>query len=470
MADHTVLRNNAIVKNAQVAPSPPHGVVQSGALNLVQVKSIPGGPLVKEQPKSVQIVPTKEAKGAVATGGLPMVHIKNTLNGPQPDDGNDRAVVIRDTKHGPVSAGGLPMLDVKMTDAGPQIQTMPTVQEAPPHIPGAQPVLSAPRVTHQAAPVNQGYVVSRGAGPFVGPSRVARVAAPTGHAGVVRVAAPQLQAPVASVEVPLPPIPEFTTDQLMLCRHLVDKYIVDLNAVTAETAEASAEAPAKSEVAKLAEVTLAAIEDALIATAVRAEAVRLAAEAAAAAPVQTVQAAPSITPTPTVRTAAVSIAPTPSVAYNAGRVGGGAGRPQLAAGGRTQRNSTMAPRRTPRGPLPPVIVKMEGQKAVVQNQAEVAEARAALEAEGAIDGAPVAPAPKARGPLPPVIVRMEGQKAVVQNQAEIAKAKAALEAQAAADAAAAQAAIDAAAIDAAANTVEAQLVAESITEPDPTQG
>jgi hypothetical protein len=42
----------------------------------------------------------------------------------------------------------------------------------------------------------------------------------------------------------------------------------------------------------------------------------------------------------------------------------------------------MAPRRTARQgePLPPVIVKMDGQRAVVQNQDEIAEAKVTLEA------------------------------------------------------------------------------------------
>ena len=359
MSDVTLLKN-AINRNATVGATPPHGPVKTGELPLVQVKHTPGGPQVQEgQQKPVTILPPKDAEAATKTGGLPMVQVKMTQNGPQPDDGRDQPVVVKNSKHGSVAAGGLPMIQVKMDGGKPQIQTIPNVAGGPPQIPAAPPVLSAPRGARVAAPVNQGYVARS---PMPGMTQyVARAAAPArphvSHAAHVRVAAPMT----------LPPLPELTTDQLMLCRHVVGKYLADLlaAAVPDSSADPSAELPVKSDAIALAETTIAMIDDALVAVVIRAEAAEVAAKAALAPAVPAVAAA----------AATASIAPVPSVSYVAGRVGG---RPHA---GRVQRNAGMAPRRTARGPLPPVIVKMDGQRAVVQNQAEVAQAKAALEAQ-----------------------------------------------------------------------------------------
>jgi hypothetical protein len=229
-------------------------------------------------------------------------------------------------------------------------------------------VLSAPRVSRVAA--NQGYVASPTALATVqNHGYVARAAVPgTSQVRIARVAAPQ---------VALPPVPEFTTDQLMLCLHLATKYLGDLLAAeSAESAESpsesSAEAPVASEAVQLARATLATIDDTLVAMVVRAEA----AANAALAPVAVAPAMPTVAVA-----ASASIAPTPSVSHVAGRVV--AARGYSMAGSRSQRNSAMAPRRTPRSasPLPPVIVKMDGQRAVVQNQAEIAQAKAALETQ-----------------------------------------------------------------------------------------
>ena len=370
MADATMLQKNAIVRNASIGATPPHGSVKTGELPLVQVKPPPGGPQVQEgQQKPVTILPPKDAETAVKTGGLPMVKVKMTDGKPKPDDGRDERVVIRDSRHGSVSAGALPMVQVKMTDGGRQIQTLPHVQEGPPQIPAAMPALSALRPPQASPPARQGYVALP-AGPVVNQARVARVASP--H--VARVSSPQ---------VALPSMPEFSMDQLMLLRHLVDKYLGELASAevpveATEGADASAE-KAASVAAAFAVGTLATIDDMLVSTAVRAEAAANAAVAVAASPVAAI-------PVPAVPTQAVpstsSIAPAPSVAYNAGRVNA---RPFVAAGARAQRNAGMAPRRTARAPLPPVIVKMEGQQAVVQNRAEIEQAKAAVAAATAAE-------------------------------------------------------------------------------------
>ena len=372
MSDITLLKNNAIVRNASVGITPPHGPVKTGELPLVQVKMAPGGPQVQEgQQKPVTILPPKDEKSAVTTGGLPMVSVKMTQNGPQPDDGRDQSVVIKDSKHGAVATGGLPMIQVKMDGGKPQVQTVPNVAGGPPQIPAAPPVLSAPRVVRVAA--NQGYVATPTALATV-PRHgyVSRTAAPgTNPVRVTRVGVPQ---------VALPPVPEFATDQLMLCLHLADTYLKGLLAAemsSESSSETIIDAPVVSEAIQLAKATLATIDDVLVATAVRAEAAVIAAQA----PVAVVPAAPIVA-----AAASTSIAPTPSVAYTAGRVGS---RSYSMPGARSQRNAAMAPRRTPRpdSPLPPVIVKMDGQRAVVQNPAEIAQAKAALEAQPSSEAA-----------------------------------------------------------------------------------
>jgi hypothetical protein len=386
MADITLLRNNAIVRNASVGTTPPHGPLKTGELPLVQVKMGPGGPQIQEgQQKPVTILPPRDAKSAVTTGGLPMVSVKMTQNGPQLEDGRDQPVLIREGKHGAVATGGLPMIQVKMDGGKPQVQNMPHVSGAGPQIPAAPPVLSAPRVQRTALPANQGYVATPTAlatAPRHG--YVARAAVPaTSQVRIARVAAPQ---------VALPPVPEFTTDQLMLCRHLADTYLNGLLAVEVPS-EDSAEAPVVSEAIQLAKATLATIDDVLVSTAVRAEAAAIAEAAAAASPAPTI---------PTVAaSASTSIAPTPSVAHVAGRVAGRvANRSYSMPGARSQRNNGMAPRATPRagGPLPPVIVKMDGQKPQVQNQAEIAQARAALAEAQAAASVVVVPAPMPEAP------------------------------------------------------------------------
>lgn len=343
MSETTLLRSSAIVRNATIEP-PQHGPVKTGELPLVQVRMTQGGPQVQEgQQRAVQILPPKDAKAAVTTGGLPMVNVKMTQNGPQLDDGQNHPVVIRDApSRGGVATGGLPMVDVKMTPTGPQVQTQTNIQGGPPQIPAAPPALTRVAAA-PSVPPRQGYV-ARAPFPVGNQARVAPVAR------VAHIAAPQ---------VALPPVPTLTTDQLMLCRHLAEKYLAEVRAAV-EATDAPAEGVEDSAVATLAAATIAAIDDVLVAAAVQAEA------AEAPTPAAQTIAAP----------AATSIAPAPSVSYDAGRV---VSRGYVAGGVRSQRNAGMAPRRTPRSgePLPPVVVKMEGRQAVVQNRAEVEQAKAA---------------------------------------------------------------------------------------------
>jgi hypothetical protein len=338
MAETQLLRSSAIVRNATVAP-PQHGPVKTGALPLVQVRMAPGGPQIQEgQQKPVTILPPRDAASAVVTGGLPMVQVKMTQNGPQLDNGRDQPVLIRDGKMGSVNAGGLPMIQVKMDGGKPQVQTVPNVQNGPPRIPGAAPVVSAPRTAGPAVPSRQ--VVS----------------APGRHV----VAAPTRQV-TAAPQVELPPVPELSIDQLMLCRHRVHEALV-ADIAAARPTELPTELRPESDAIKFARLTVDTIDDILVATAVHAEAEALAAAAAATAP------AVAAVPRTQNFAASTSISPAPSAAYVAGRVGNVRPQQGYTAGGRTQRNSGMAPRRVARdgAPLPPVIVKMDGKRPVVQ--------------------------------------------------------------------------------------------------------
>lgn len=358
MSETTILRSSAIVRNASVGTTKPPQV-NSGALPLVQVKMTPAGPQVQEgQQKPVTILPGKDPKGAVAAGGLPMVQVKMTQNGPQLDDGQDRPVVIRDGKQQTVAAGALPMVQVRMENGGPRVQNMPNVQAGPPQIPGAAPALShqrgsVPPQTSQGLP-RAPHVQS------VAP-QMQSTSVSLGHPRVARIPAP-------SSLPPLPEVPELTTDQLMLCRHLVDKYLAELHrgidAAAAESTDGTT--PVESAVvdnAKLAEATIAVIDQAMVSIAVRAEALANAAAASvAAAPVANAYVAPR--PVTGGHPAPAAIVPQARAGYVAPRPG--STRPF--AGARVHGNSALAPRGVQRGSLPPVIVKMNGGQPVVQQQ------------------------------------------------------------------------------------------------------
>ena len=363
MSETNLLRSSAIVRNASVGATPPHGPVKTGELPHVHVKATPGGAQVREgQQKPVTILPPKDAQSAVAIGGLPMVQVKMTQNGPQPDDGRDNPVVIKDNR-GTIPAGNLPMVQVKMENGRPTVQTAPNVKAGPPQIPGAAPALSAPRVAQAQ-----------------GGPRVTRVPAPRPEL---------LPAPV------LPEVPELSAEQWLLYRHLVDKYHADLTA--SSTPSDSADDVAKSDAVKFAEATIDTIDQALVAVAVRAEAAAIAASApvpiAAAAAVGNTYVAPR--PVTGGHFSPASLSPT--VPQNAGYVAQRPGtRTHVAGGGRTQGSSGFAPRRVQRRvpqpgepTLPPVIVKMDGQRPVVQSppvEQPTAESVAAVEASAPTDG------------------------------------------------------------------------------------
>ncbi len=331
MAETTLLRTSAIVQNASVGTSRP-SQVSVGALPLVQVKMTPGGPQIQEgQQRPVQILPPRNAEGAVQVGGLPMVNVKMTQNGPQLDNGRNESVVIRDNKQ-TLAAGGLPMVQVKMTQGGPQVQNAPNVRSAPPQIQSARPALSQPRM---------------------------------------RIGAPQ-QVQVQQVRAQ-PQMPELSIDQLMFLRHVADKYLGEQR--TGDTAAETA----VTDNTKIAEDAIFVIDRMIVMANTQAP------EAPIESPIESV-ADPA--PAPAVRPVAVgyvvpaahtAIARTaPARGYVAPRPGG---RPSYAAGSVRMGNGGLAPRGVVRdgrkSGLPVVQVKMDGQRAVVQNQAEVATARQA---------------------------------------------------------------------------------------------
>lgn len=370
MAEITLLRQSAIVRNASVGtspPSPPRGPLKMGELPLVQVKMGPGGPQVlTPQQRPVEILAPRDADSATRVGGLPMVHVKMTSQGAQLDDGQDKPVVILPPKD-QRRTGGVPMTQMRRAQAAAPVQTLPHVQGAPPQIQGPQPAVSQLR----------------------------------GQPRIVRIAAPKQVAPT------LPSV-EFPADQLMLCRYLVGKYLADLcgapltasadvdllaapgaTEITASTDVTSiAEDPAtilkkgngsenKAVNVSLAEATIDTIDQALAAEAAAVQGtLEVVVEETLEAVVE--EEVPLQAP-------AVSIIPAaPTASYVAGRVGD---RPHGYAGGRVQRNAAMAPRRVARpgvpGALPPVIVKMENGRSVVQNKEEVAAVRAAVAAAAA---------------------------------------------------------------------------------------
>lgn len=393
MSETTLLRQNAIRNNASVGATTP-GPVKTGELPHVQIKAVPTAPQLQasQQQKTVQIL-APNSKGAVTTGQIPMLQIKMGQNGPQPDNGQEGAVVVRDNKQ-PTLAGNLPMVQVKNEGGPPKVQTMPNVANAPPRIPTAAPALSAPRMVQP---------------------------------GVTRVAAPA-PAPVVAA-VPLPELPTFSTDELMLFQHALTIYVANLSAATEVPAEGadSGEPTPESEAVQFAKAVLAKTDDALVAIAIHQEAAANA--AAAPAPVETLPVAPRVSGYVAPRAVTggyyspASVSPqgpqayqvpqqgqqiyqapqqmpqqalTPAPAVAAPRTGGYV--MQQPSVRRTQLNSGLVPRGVPRakgpdGKLPMAIIQMNGQKAVVQNQAEIDAARAALEAQAQAADAPAADDP-----------------------------------------------------------------------------
>jgi hypothetical protein len=327
----------------------------------VQVKAPPAGRQVQDgQQKPVQIM-APNSKGAVATGALPMVQVKMTQKGPQLDDGQNNAVVIMDNRQ-TVAAGALPMVQVRMDGGKPQVQTIPNVQGGPPQIPMAAPVLSRPRTVGRIAAPQQVQVY---------PQQIA-------------------QAPVQVAQVPQARGPELSIDGALFLRHRADTYISehtsDVNATPDSTTANNL---------KIAEDAIFVLDQMIAAASSTEEVVEV---TEPAAPISTA-------PSPAVRAQAVGYV-APHALSSTGRVAAPArGYVAPRPGGRNIRmgNASLAPRRVARAPqsqggLPIVQVKMDGQRAVVQNQAEVAAAKAAqLQAEAealvASQPAPVATAP-----------------------------------------------------------------------------
>ena len=391
MSETTLLRQNAIRNNASVGATTP-GPIKTGELPHVQIKAVPSAPQLQasQQQKTVQIL-APNSKGAITSGDLPMVQIKMGQNGPQPDNGQESAVVVRENKQPTLAAGGLPMVQVKHDGGPPKIQTMPNVANGPPRIPTAAPALSAPR---------------------------------TVQTGVTRVAAPvpaPVPAPVVAA-VPLPELPTFSTDELMLFQHVLTIYVANLSSTTEVSAEGaeSGEPRPESEAVQFARAVLAKTDDALVAIAIHVEAAANSAAIAETTPVEAPPAAPRASGYVTPRAGTggyyspAAVAPqaqqsyqvpqhmprqvlpqqAPAPAAAAPRAGGYV--MQQASVRRTQLNSGLVPRGVPRakgadGKLPMAIIQMNGQKAVVQNQAEIDAARAALAAQAAAAEAPVAP-------------------------------------------------------------------------------
>jgi hypothetical protein len=291
-----------------------------------------------------------------------------TQNGPQLDDGRDNPVMIKNTRQ-PLTTGGLPMVQVRMENGRPQVQSMPNVQAGPPQIPAAAPALSHQRgaIPPQATP--QG--LPRAPHVQSAPPPMQSTSVSLGQPRVARVPAPR---PAA---VALPEVPQLTTDQWMLIRHVIDKYLAELlhgiDAAAAESTDGTtAVESAVVDNAKLAESIIADADQAMVSLAVRAEAEANAANAASAftAPSANTYVAPRPGtgghPTP----AAIAPQAQPRNYGYVARPPGGRGY----AGGRVHGNAALAPRRVQRAPgeapLPLVVVNMDGQKPVVQQSTE----------------------------------------------------------------------------------------------------
>lgn len=248
--------------------------VTAGGLSPVQTKTIPGGPQVLGDPS--KSLSSKNAGRFVAAGGLSLVQPKTIPGSPQVHGNQSKAFVLlppRDMGRS-VVAGGLPPVQLKTPPGAPQVLSEPRAQRARAQLQNAPSALSQPRIAR--AHVQQ-----------------------------------------AAQE------PELTADQLLLCRHLVDKYLGELRAGDdKEQIDGSA-------TVKLAEATISTIDETMIA-----------------------------------RTIAGALADEP-LAAPAPAVGHVAQRPRvLGTGPRSQINAAMAPRRMKReASLPPVI---DGDSALVE--------------------------------------------------------------------------------------------------------
>jgi hypothetical protein len=222
---------------------------------------------------------------AQLSGPLPVLQVNMTANGPQLQNSRARSAVTpsRDVRRAVTS--GLPVVQVKMSPNGPQ-QVTPTGTQL-------QSVPNQPRASQV---------------------QVSRV--------------PQVQEPVQAQEL--------STDQLLLCRHLADKYLGELRTIAGD---AQLEGSAADNV-KLASSIISAIDAAMIA--------RTTAEAAAAVAEVVVITPPSPAPR--------AVPPPPRA---------------VVVGQRSQANTSVTPRRVSRPAPPPVIVKMDAGVPILQDQAPV---------------------------------------------------------------------------------------------------
>jgi hypothetical protein len=256
--------------------------VTTGGLSPVQVKTIPGGPQIHGDPS--KSLTAKDAGHAVAAGGLSLVQTKAVPGAPQVQGNQSKTFVLlppRDMGRS-VVAGGLPPVQLKMTPGGPQVLSEPRAQRARAQLQNAPSALSQPRVA-------------------------------------------RAQVPQAVQE------PELTADQLLLCRHLVDKYLGEQRVGDGADAAVTVD----TDNVKLAEATISTIDATMIARTI----------------------------------AAAQVAPV---------VGHVALRPRvLGTGPRSQINAGMAPRRMgrPAASAPPMVsVKMEGDRpALVEEPSESSE-------------------------------------------------------------------------------------------------
>jgi hypothetical protein len=289
MAETLVLRSSAINRNPS-GGTPPAQL--SGPLPVVQVMMTGNGP----QLQGGQAAQPKAAKRSMSSS-LPMVQVTMTGNGPQLAGSQTRAAATTAPQKRPASS--LPMVQVKMTTGGPQVERGAVAAPGPSN----QPRIVAhaqPRQTWQASP------------------EASPQASQTWQA-------PQVpQAPQASDPL--------TADQLLLCRHLTDKYLAELRV---GAGEAQAEGSVADNV-KLAEATISAIDVAMIALTT--------AEAAALVAQETI----AVAPPPAAPPPRVIVGPPPTVPPQ-----------RVVVGPRSiQGNSSMAPRRVARpAPLPIIDVQ-----------------------------------------------------------------------------------------------------------------
>lgn len=219
-------------------------------------------------------------------------------------------------------AGPMPIVKVHMTGNGPQLLGGQTVNPV-----RLTPAKDAKRVVHSGLPMVQ--VKMGTTGPSVQVPQVGRAASAAPRA------VPQQIGQVAQVA----PEPDLSNDQLLFCRHVVDKYLADLRATPSETLPEGA-----ADNAQIAEATIAAIDAKMVArTTAEAEAI-LAAEAP-----------------PPVATAGTHMRPPRVVVSSRSGMNNAAVTPRRVA-------RPAAPSTGPRAPLPIVDVKMQGGQAVVKEQ------------------------------------------------------------------------------------------------------